>query len=276
MHQSRIPRSLIAALKTQVPPPAAGSEKSDVERLFNKGDVVKVRVGSVDVDSKKLELSMLPYKESEDEEDDYIVEGRDTEDQEQEDFNDAADDDDQIFDGESLLVWWKGSPYKAVGNKETDAVAVDEETQVLGESDQVIAGSMRRMFEIDLRQDEADQSSKMFEAEMKELEEEIGELNGLDEDIVDYSLGSVGYKGALKVGSSVSWSVFPPQMKQDMEYFKDISVTSTKVREKKEESIAELEAIVREIEGTMKIPPKMETEPANATPAVAEESAPAV
>jgi len=234
-----------------------------------------VRIGSVDLESKKLELSMLPFKESEDEEDDYIVEGRDTEDQEEDDFNDSTDDDEQIFDGESLLLWWKGSPYKAVGNKETEVAAVDEETQVLGESDLVIAGSMRRMFEVDLRQDEADQSSKMFEAELKELEEEIGELNGLDEDIVDYSIGSVGYKGALKVGSSVSWSAFPPQLKQDMEYFKDISTSSSKIREKKEEAMAELEAIVREIEGTMKIPPKVEDAATPPPSAVPEEVAPA-
>ena len=69
------------------------------------------------------------------------------------------------------------------------------------------------MFEVDLREDEADFSSKAMEAEIKELEEEIGELNGLDDDMVD----CVGFGQSFqptKIGSFVSMSAIPADWKE--------------------------------------------------------------
>ena len=42
----------------------------------------------------------------------------------------------------------------------------------------IVEGTWRRMFELDMREDAADFSSKVIENELKELAEEIGELNG--------------------------------------------------------------------------------------------------
>ena len=78
VHMSRIPRDLVYALKKVAPVPA-GTNKTDVECLFQEGDVVKVRTHAVSVGARRIELSMLPFKTDDDDEDDYVVEGRDPE-----------------------------------------------------------------------------------------------------------------------------------------------------------------------------------------------------
>jgi ribosomal protein S1 len=78
VHFSRIPRDLISALKVRAPI-AAGANMTDVEALFTAGDVLKIRVHQVKEEERRLELSMLPYKAGDGDEDDYVVEGRDPE-----------------------------------------------------------------------------------------------------------------------------------------------------------------------------------------------------
>jgi predicted RNA-binding protein with RPS1 domain len=181
VHSSRVPRDLIAALKKAAPIPA-GTNKTDVEALFAERDVVRVRVHSVKSESRRLELSMLPYRAAEEDEDDYVVEGREPEGEETV-TRDADDDEDAAeYDAGSTLLWWRGAPY---GQSEAEEEAEDEEAEILNENAQVIEGTWRRMFEIDMREDELDFSSKIAEEERKELEEELGELMGLDEDMGD-------------------------------------------------------------------------------------------
>ena len=62
----------------------------------------------------------------------------------------------------------------------------DPEAEVVMESKAVVEGTWRRMFEVDMREDQADFSTKVREADLKEMEEEIGELSGLDEDLFEY------------------------------------------------------------------------------------------
>jgi predicted RNA-binding protein with RPS1 domain len=250
VHQSRVPRDLIGALKKLAPIPA-GTNKTDIENLFQEGDVVKVRTQSVAVGSRRIELSMLPYKASDDEEDDYVVEGRDPEGEEDK-FQDRDNDDqeDASYDAEDTLLWWRGAPYVKTGYT-AEAEKLDEEFEVLNESKDVVEGSWRRMFEVDMREDEADFSSKALEAEIKELEEEIGELNGLDEELVD----AVGFGQSLqptKIGSFVSMSAIPSGWKEEMEFFKDLDTINTKkttgLRAGKASEQAEFEALLKEVE----------------------------
>jgi hypothetical protein len=165
VHQSRIPRDLISALKRRAPI-TPGENKTDVESLFTIGDVVRVRTQAVSVGSRRLELSMMQYKDSEDEEDDYVVEGRDPEGDEDK-YQEEKDDDDEpvAFDAESTLVWWRGAPYtKIMGEVKADG---DEDFKVLDENIKIVEGTWRRMFEVDMREDEQDFNSKLMEAEMK-------------------------------------------------------------------------------------------------------------
>ena len=77
VHVSRIPRGLMSALKAAHP--TVEGTKSDIEQLFQEGDVIKCRLNQYTAATKKLELSMLPKKANDGDDDDYIVEGRDPE-----------------------------------------------------------------------------------------------------------------------------------------------------------------------------------------------------
>lgn len=220
IHNSRIPRDLIAALKKRAPV-APGTNKTDVEALFSEGDVVKSRVHAVDVGSRRLELSMLPMRNTE-EDDDYIVPGRDPEDEEDRQM-DNQDDEEEYFDAEETLLWWKGSPYSKIISSVD--VALDEEVEIVKESSAVIEGTWRRMFEVDLREDENEFSSKVLEQEMAELAEEIGELEGLDDDLSD----SLGF-GLPYVPSVVGRQVTKTALSawgDEITFFKEFEATET-------------------------------------------------
>jgi hypothetical protein len=281
VHASRVPRDLIAALK-KVAPVAPNSNKTDIEALFSEGDVLKVRAHQVSVGTRRLELSMLPYRANDDEDDDYIVEGRDPE-GEEEKFaaQDSADEDVVEYDAEDTLLWWRGEPYKKVGVTHEEEAPLEEEFEVLNESNDVIEGVWRRMFEVDMREDEADFSSKALEAEIKELEEEIGELNGLDEEVFDTTAFGMNFAPS-KLGSFVSVAGLPADWKNDLEFFKEAEAAETAkraaLRAGKASEQAEFEALLREVEVELEQAaaraPKRE-EPVAAAAAEEEPAAPA-
>ena len=250
VHMSRIPRDLLYALKKLSPPPM-DSNKTDVENLFQEGDVVKIRTHSVSVGSRRIELSMLPFKADDDDEDDYVVDGRDPEGEEDKyQERDDEQDEEANFDAEDTLIWWRGAPYVKTGVTEASA-SMDEDFDVLNESVDVVEGTWRRMLEVDMREDEQDFSSKAFEAEMKELEEEIGELSGLDDDMVD----CVGFGQSFqptKIGSFVSMSLIPADWKEEMEFFKELesvnTIKLTGLRAGKASEQAEFESLLKEVE----------------------------
>jgi len=227
VHYSRVPRDLLSALK-KISPVAASSNKSDIESLFGEGDIIRFRVNSVTTDTKKLELSMLPFKNTDDDDEDFAtMEAADRnggEDVKAPDVIDSVDEEqDTEYDAQSTLVWWRGAAYKPVVAEES-VVVKDEELEVLNESKDVIEGTWRRMFEVDMREDELDFSSKALEQEAKELEEEIGELRGLDEDMLD-SLGAGSAFSANRMGSFVGMDVLPAEWRDQMEFFKEVEVT---------------------------------------------------
>jgi hypothetical protein len=211
VHQSRIPRDLISALKRRAPI-APGGNKTDIEALFTVGDVVRVRTQEVSEANRRLELSMLAFKNDADDDDDYVVEGRDPEGEEDKFAAQDADDEEETetFDAESTLIWWRGAPYVKIAG-ESSGPKVDEDFQVLDESIKIVEGTWRRMFEVDLREDEQDFNSKAMEAEMKELEEEIGELGGMDDDMID-CVGFGSSTHTQRVGSFVSMSSLPAEV----------------------------------------------------------------
>ena len=215
IHSSQIPRSLITALK-KVSPISPGVNKTDLEQLFSPGDIVKCRVNSVNVDNRRVELSMLPFR-NKDEDDDYVVIGRDPEGEEFK--NPVEEEKEEPFDGESTLLWWRGAPYKPTNVAET--AVVDEEAEIVFESNKVVGGTWRRMFESDLREEEADFTEKIAEEEAAELAEEIGELDGIDLNMQD-SLGFGVTFSRNRLGSFVSKSILPVEWTSQMEYFKEL------------------------------------------------------
>jgi hypothetical protein len=121
VHISRVPRDLLYALKKVAPIPE-GTNKTDIENLFQAGDVVKVRTHAVSVGARRIELSMLPFQANEDDEDDYVVEGRDPEPKEGDRFEERDREEEKeeevSYDAEDTLLWWRGAPYVKTGAKE--------------------------------------------------------------------------------------------------------------------------------------------------------------
>lgn len=264
VHHSRIPRGLTNILKKQAPTDST-LDKSDCEQLFSAGDVVRCRVHSALDTSRKIELSMLPYRVTDDDDDDYVVEGRDPEEEEQAPRAEGGEgqnnkrrpkprrnnrqDDYVPFDPEDTLLWWKGSPYTKVGYNNGPK---DEEIEVINESTDIVEGTWRRMFEVDMRKDADDFSSKVMEIEMRELANDIGELNGLDEDIVDTLGFGAGVLPTKQLGSFVTKSSLPAEWIDELEFFKDLengeSTNMSGLKAGKKGEQEEFERLLREVE----------------------------
>lgn len=244
VHRSQVPRELVSALKQQATIPL-GTNTTDVEALFSEGDVIRVRVKAASNDKGKLELSMLPYKADAGDEDDYVVEGRDPEGEDVK--QDFTEDDADNYDAQETLLWWKGQPYVKI---ETADAPVDEEVAIVDESIKLVEGSWRRVFELDLRADQLDFSSKIQEKEAAELAEEIGELDGLDDTLEDLSVGS-----GSNFGSYVSTSVVPAEWKEQMEFFRELEnaqeAKNTFLRGGKQAEQVEFESLLKEVEAEL-------------------------
>lgn len=286
IHVSRIPAKLLSILK-QTANPSPDGEKSDVELLFQAGDVVKCRLNMYTASTKKLELSMMPAKNDGDQDDGYIVEGRDPEGEENKpQTNEQTDEID--FDPEETLLWWKGAPYqKRTGEVDADTLMATEEAGVTQESSAIVEGTWRRMFEIDLRKDMSDASAKQVEQETKALNEEIGELNGLDEMLTEDSFGMGVSFNNKQLGASVPLEGLPEAWVKELSFFKestsfqDESTAVLKGGKKNEQ--AEFEKLLREVEIELdavsprrsKPAPPIDTVPEVANTAVADEAPPA-
>ena len=250
VHNSRIPIGLIKALKT-ISPPVASGNKTDIELLFTPGDIIRCRLNSYNAANKKIELAMTPKKVNEDQEDDYIVEGRDPEGEESTPVLNVEEEEE--YDPQDTLIWWRGTPYKKVSvSGESEAAGEkDEEGEIINESVDIIEGTWRRMFELDMREDAMDFESKIQEAELKELEEEIGELSGLDDELID-SLGFGAILNTKMFGNSVPFDDLPAEWKKELSFFAD---TQTIEKEKlsrlkggKKAEQEEFEKLLREVE----------------------------
>merc|ERR1719313_1132723 len=108
---------------------------------------------------------MTPPKNEDDQNDNgYIVEGRDPEGEEgkQPSSNDRSDEID--FDPEDTLLWWRGAPYTKLRSElDAETILANEESGITQESKDIVEGTWRRMFELDLRQDISDASAKQIE-----------------------------------------------------------------------------------------------------------------
>lgn len=239
VHSSRISTALLKTLKAASPASTASGNKTDIELVFSVGDVVKCRFQSYSAQTKKLELSMVPKRNADED---------DGADESDEDSGPVEEEEDN-FDPEDTLLWWRGAPYKrTIGVMSAD---VDEEASIVGESSKIIEGTWRRMFEIDMREDASDFESKIQEQELKELEEEIGELGGLDDELID-SLGFGTIVNNKRVGSAISVSSIPEDWRKQMSFFKESESDDTNILSRlkggKKAEQEEFEKLLREVE----------------------------
>jgi hypothetical protein len=205
---------------------------------------------------------MLPFISAADEDDDYVVEGRDPEEKEGRGGGKKSRHNDKsggsggdafvAFDPEDTLLWWRGAPYESVGSAARSTV--DQEMDVINENVAIVEGTWRRMFEVDMREDEKDFTSKVAELELKELEEEIGELSGLDEDLVD-TMGFGEPFNNMRLGSFVSASSLPTAWREGMGFFEDFASSEharvSGLKQGKSSEQETFEKLLREVESEL-------------------------
>lgn len=221
-----------------------------LQTIFSTGDVVKFRVHAVSAEQRRLELSMLPYIASADDDDGYIVEGRDPEGEEFDDYDAEGDDDqDDDYDPEDTLLWWRGAPYDKVG---TVASQEDEEFAVLKESSELNEGAWRRMFDSDMKQQQADFSSKTQEMELKEIAAEIGDMEGVDIEIEEFNSAM---SSAGKFGTYIGMSDFPDDWKKEIAFFEEIETSESKffgeLRAGKKGDESEISLLLEQVEAEL-------------------------
>jgi predicted RNA-binding protein with RPS1 domain len=231
VHISKIPLDLIEALKKRAPIPS-GSTVSEIESLFSAGDIVKVRVLGANKEGK-LDMAMVPPLTAVQEESFNFVEGRDSEEAPEVSEDDEADSDDAVakFDAEDTLVWWRGAPYvksSAKTDEEDEDLAEATEENVAFELDAMIEGTWRRMFELDMQEDAADFESKASDKDIKELEEEIGDLMGMDEELIQDGFGIEFNYEINSLGNSIPIDMIPEQWRSEMSYYNDFETEDKK------------------------------------------------
>lgn len=252
VHISRIPAGLMKILK-QTANPSPNGDKTDVELLFQEGDVVKCRMNTYSAANKKLELSMMPAKNSDGDDDGYIVDGRDPEGEEGKPQTNDQNDDQMDFDPEDTLLWWRGAPYKkAQAEVDAETLMATTEAGVTQESSSIVEGTWRRLFEIDLRADMNESSSKQLEQEAKGISEEIGELAGLDEVLCEDSFGMGTSFNNKQFGASVPAVGLPDEWIKELSFFKESSSfqeeSTAILKGGKKNEQAEFEKLLREVE----------------------------
>lgn len=295
LHQNYVPRDLVRALKKRLPDiyqasnvTAALGGKSDLETLFGKGDVLKVRVDYFPGNERSYRVSMLPLRNRAAEDEDANLDlGDDVEggataevsdisggdvNEFDEEFKSYEDDDEEleeffdeerdnrrdVYDAESLLVWWRGAPYERieepseVAEEEEEEQVEIEELQVINEDANMVDGNWRRLFEVDMRADALDSNTRMIEADQNELREEIGELEGLDEGIQDAGGFGVASNSHFRLGSFFSFEGIPEEWKKEMDYFAESSAVdstiSSKLRGGQKAEQTEFESLMRELQ----------------------------
>lgn len=239
-------------------PSIEGRNRTDVlEKIFHVGDVIKVRIDNVNEESSRVEMSMFPMSTSDDDE-----ESSDDSHDDDEEFVDEDSDDEQIdsideevdtnqFNVESVLLWWKGSPYVPSADLQP-AENVDLVKEVMHESAEVVDGTWRRMFEVDLQEDADDFSTKVLEEEVKELEEEIGELKEMDDSFFSAA------KEEEQVMDHLAGYITPEKLSSEwldrLEFVKESRSVrveyNSKVRAKKTREHAEFAQLLSELESS--------------------------
>jgi hypothetical protein len=299
LHQSRIPRELLAALKKRLPaiPPAAPAIPAipatavSLEQLFAKGDVLKVHVEATTLSTRPMQISMLPIRAAAEEGmdglegelgDGHSSSGAGSDEstgdaaldklleREFKSFEEDVGDDlaqeevKAAYNAESLLVWWKGAPYIPASQGNVAAsdqpasypgeVDRDEDVIFMAESPGMVEGAWRRLFELDYRQDNEDTSSKEQEVEERELADEIGELDGMEQDMMDSAGFGIdcGDLTSHRVGSFFSLQSMPAEWRNELDYLHESESMSTalnqKLRSGKRADAMEFDALMRELE----------------------------
>lgn len=146
-------------------------------RIFNKGDIIRARVTNADIQSNRLDLSMLPPEPEERYGQETMVKVNYRE----------------VIDGcgmYDVLLWHNGTKFEAPPEPHFE---VDDDSDLLEDPDEVNDRNWRRLFEIDADADSADFETNAIKAFQENLDREIGAMKFLLEEEDEYMV-SPGYE----------------------------------------------------------------------------------
>jgi len=225
---------------------------------------------------------------------------------EEEEFDLNLDDDEEKteFDPESVLLWWRGAKYTPAGYDDTaiedsdefifklnvmgdiststiDEIRADESRDadfnfVLERGD-LVEGIWRRAFEEDLQQDENDYESKAVDLDIAEINEEIGDVDGIDSDMTVRDAAGFGTRPVMTLGNFVNAEKLPEEWRKQLSFYTEQAemdeATDKKVKAGAKGDMEEFVAVLASIEANLPRDRKSRNEPDAAPVAEVEEAA---
>jgi len=195
---------------------------------------------------------------------------------------DQDDEDKTEFDPESVLLWWRGSKYVPAGYDDSDIEDADGfifDMDVMGEittssvdevrSDEnrdadfnfvlergdLVEGAWRRAFEEDLQRDESDYESKAVTLDQEEIADEIGDIDGIDDDMTLNDAVGFGNKPIMTLGNFVNAEKLPEEWRKQLSFFQeqqeiDEAITK-KIKGGRKADMEEFEQMLASIEANL-------------------------
>ncbi len=150
--------------------------------------------------------------------------GFDADDEEEQEEDEEDDNSDALYGSEKQLLWWRGKPFKrTIALMEEERLRqerADPDTTVLFETRHMVDGAWRRMFIVDLEQQTDESSTREFDAEQKEIRDNIGSLSGLGDLLWD----AVGYgipPRVNRLGDQLDPMALPAEWRDEIPFFKE-------------------------------------------------------
>lgn len=134
---------------------------------------------------------------------------------------------------EEVLEWWRGEPFvtsyelerraRMEALEKSDKIMETHE-EIMSESEEMVAGTWRRLFTVDTMEDEKDFEAKELASELQTIEDEIGEMDGIHLDLMKPINSPFDHtdKDTFPIGASVSREDFPLEIRDQLTFYKNL------------------------------------------------------
>ena len=139
---------------------------------------------------------------------------------------------------EDCLIWWRGTAYETEAARKVRTMTAEdirekqsrEAEDIVLESSEMVAGAWRRVFERDMRQEEEEFSSKGREKEMRELQEEMAGLEGLEDELIELDALQTGRPDTFRLGVFVDPAMIPAEWREELTFYKELEERDAEIQ----------------------------------------------
>ena len=139
---------------------------------------------------------------------------------------------------EDCLIWWRGTAYETEAARKVRTMTAEdirekqsrEAEDIVLENSEMVAGAWRRVFERDMRQEEEEFSSKGREKEMRELQEEMAGLEGLEDELIELDALQTGSPDTFRLGVFVDPAMIPAEWREELTFYKELEERDAEIQ----------------------------------------------